>query len=152
MKRLIFAVAMIALAVVGLGCDTGKDKTLAPMVNEENATAYAGWQVVSTEWTEVNGVKVKIETRKQGVNLIRVLYICDFPMGYYGPPSPGHCYEDGSGCTGPPISDCRILQCAPQLGTIGVVTKGDPTADDATGDPDATGGPHRADNDGVVIH
>jgi hypothetical protein len=29
----------------------------------------------------------------------RVLCVCDFPMNMYGPPSPGHGWEDGHGCS-----------------------------------------------------
>jgi len=148
MKRLIFAA--ILLAALSVGCDTDK-KTLAP-VAQGGAVAYSAADgdgiVVKVEWTkavdaEGDSVLVKIETRKYGPNLMRILYIADFPMGYYGPPAPGHCYEDGSACTGPPISDCRILQCAPQLGVIGTPIAANYLdgyeAQRWQGDPDATG-------------
>jgi len=34
----------------------------------------------------------------------KILYYCDYPLGYAGPPAPGHCYTDGTGCTGPAIN------------------------------------------------
>lgn len=35
---------------------------------------------------------------ERGVNLQRVLCICDYPPGFVGPLPCGHCREDGTGC------------------------------------------------------
>lgn len=141
MKRLALVVGLAALLV---GCSTDKGKSLAPEMGVSTATSIPGAHL---ETVEIDGVQVRawVSDGRGGAHLQRILYICDFPIGYYGPPSPGHCYEDGSGCTGPPIGG------DPDPGTVAAPAPlpGDPTADDATADPTDV---DNADNDGVVIH
>ncbi len=129
MKRWALVVGLAALLV---GCNTDKGKSAAPLAPVATVVSMPG-ATLETIQTEAGPVKAWVTTRKDGIHLQRILYYCDFPMGYYGPPAPGHCYEDGSGCTGPPIGGDPGLTAAP------APLPGDPTADDA-------------DNDGVVIH
>lgn len=92
------------------------------------------------------------------MSYLKVLYVCDWIRGrMYGPPGPGHCWDDGLDCTpnwGPdPYTaqhgdpDATGDQAAPFYQPP---NKGDPTADDAkAGDPDAD--ESNADGDGTVV-
>jgi len=135
---------VVGLAALLVGCNTDKGKSLAPETGVSTATSIPGAHL---EMVDRDGVQVLawVENARGRTQLARILYYCDFPMGYYGPPSPGHCYEDGSGCTGPPISPDPGQTAAP------APLPGDPTADDSkpqSGDPTAD---DASDNDGVVI-
>jgi hypothetical protein len=126
-------VAALVLAIAVAGCGGKKDNTLAPTRTSAITVPGATLETVQT----ANGpVRAWVTSSRNGTHLQRVLYICDYPMGYYGPPSPGHCYEDGSGCTGPAIGDDPLGGYTAPPAPTAV----DPTGDDSkplSGDPTA---------------
>jgi hypothetical protein len=61
-------------------------------------------------WTWIDATHIEKTTTIRGTDIhgqhvtigkISVIYVCDYPAGTYGPPAPGHCYSDGSGCVDP---------------------------------------------------
>lgn len=115
---------LFALSLVAVGCDTNSRAPSAPVLAPSNEFAPARTLVSSDVTTNESGQRVLTETWRDGVNLVKVIYICDYPMGYYGPPAPGHCYEDGTGCTGYPGGP------EPPAAGRFVPLAGDPTAED----------------------
>jgi len=161
MTRKILVIVAVAVGALTLGCGSQSKAPLGPkavagdgIVNNMGdgdgtlvKTVYLkGSQIpaaLRSTWIGDNDlVLVKVATQavsKKGdpslATYFKVLYVCDWIRGrMYGPPGPGHCWDDGMGCTpnwGPD----------PYTATQGPIA-GDPDepGDHSTkGDPDGTG-------------
>lgn len=145
---------LLAAFLVLAGCDTAK--VAAPEAPQVSAMAADGdGTVVKVVQRHIKGALIPAYLRSGWVNdaddvlvlvtvseqelrkgdpelmsYLKVLYVCDWIRGrMYGPPGPGHCWDDGMGCTpnwSPDPYTAKRL--------------GDPDADEILkGDPDATG-------------
>lgn len=145
--RLLLA-TLAALAIAACGCET--NKVLVPSVPSSTTAAT----LFATTYVVEDGVTKRIETwRLPNLVTYKVIYVCDYPAGYAGPPPPGHCYTDGTSCTpytgGPPPpaagewradgdgSVVKVKALDPTdttdrdpTDTDEAVLRGDPTADD----------------------
>lgn len=133
---------LLALLVV-FGCGS-PEKTVAPL----KANTVNTFQGLTLEQVQTpDGPKLAWVSR-DAAHRVTVKYICDYPNGYAGPPAPGHCYEDGTGCTGPSLDYTNPYTVraigdpdSPDKGDPDTSQKarsiGDPTADDAA-DPDGS--------------
>jgi hypothetical protein len=102
MKVLSLALALV-LAVAVVGCSREHTNAFAPA---PAAAAVANVEQSNVTWTWLDATHLQktytlsrlIHGQRVDIGPITVVYVCDYPIGYYGPPSPGHCYTDGSGC------------------------------------------------------
>ncbi len=103
MKGLSFALALV-VAVVVLGCSREHSNSLAPApavssVANGNIESNVTWTWLdATHLQKSYTLSREVHGQKVDIGEITVVYVCDYPLGYYGPPAPGHCYTDGSGC------------------------------------------------------
>lgn len=152
MNRVLFLMLALLLFSFTLGCET--KQSLAPTPSG-SVTMPAGAKLVTLE----SGQRAWVQTDKNNINMVRILYICDYPVGFIGPLPSGHCMTDGSNCHGPEIGptgyyaasgDPEISNEAgdPDIGNEAKPWRGDPTADDA-GDPDI--GNNAGDADAIMI-
>jgi len=92
--------SVVLLFGLTLGCSPKNQGTLSP---EQVQSARA--HPIGLTWTDEAGNKWTwldaVHLQRVDIGKITVVYICDWPMGAYGPPSPGHCWEDGTGCVDP---------------------------------------------------
>lgn len=137
---------LILLAISTLGC---AEQVLVP---QDNAIAQTEYKPVKA-WVEIDGERVLAWVNYDPIRkAYRILYICDYPLGMLGPPSPGHCYTNGTGCTGPEIGPTGTYAAPgdPEIGN----EAGDPDVGNEMGDPTADDIlflVNPADADGLVI-
>jgi len=166
MTRKLLVIVAVAVGLLALGCSSERKAPLGPksassdrIVNKMDGDGtivksiyLKGSQIpaaLRSTWVGDNDlVLVKVATRavsKKGdpqlMTYLKVLYVCDWIRGrMYGPPGPGHCWDDGMGCTpgygpdpytatqapngDPDATGDRAIQFGPPP------SKGDPTADD----------------------
>ena len=98
----VFSLALaLAVAVVVLGCSREHSNALAPVTR---AAANVEQSNVTWTWLDATHLQKTYTLSRQFhgqhviIGEITVVYICDYPAGSFGPPAPGHCYTDGSGC------------------------------------------------------
>ncbi len=104
MKVLSLALALV-VAVAVWGCSR-EHNALAPTpavataVNANGVESNVTWTWLDATHLQKTYTLTRTGFHGQRVDIgpITVIYICDYPLGYYGPPAPGHCYTDGSGC------------------------------------------------------
>jgi len=100
----LLAVLMVA-AVAVFGCSDQKN-AVAPAPAMSSAKAAASGELgVSWKWIDKTHIEKTyylsgrdVHGSRVIIGPITVIYVCDYPLGYYGPPAPGHCYTDGTGC------------------------------------------------------
>jgi hypothetical protein len=180
--RLSFLVGLVVACISTVGCGTKTRAPLAPKADsgQRAYSADGDGTVVKVERRYINGSAIPSALRStwvgDGDNVLvwakvqyaitkghpelttersfSILYVCDWLRGrMYGPPSPGHCWDDGGDCTpnwgpdpytangdpdgtgealDPDDTGNRAIQFGPPP------TKGDPTADDAKSEGDGT--------------
>lgn len=97
------ALIILVAAVTSMGCSDQKNAVAPATLSSAQATS-SGESGVSWRWIDATHIEktyyVSRDVHGQHVTIgpIKVIYVCDYPLGMYGPPSPGHCYTDGSGC------------------------------------------------------
>jgi len=98
MKRIYLLLVVSVLSLVVLGCGTKAQNPVAPTSTVQAIHALpVGQSWVDkngTTWTRLDSLHMQSVT----IGKITVIYVCDYPLGSSGPPAPGHCYTDGSGC------------------------------------------------------
>ena len=110
MRTVGWGMALILVAAIAMiGCSGDKQNTLAPSTS--SAQAKAGDELgVSWRWVDAAHTQIEktyyvvgrdVHGQTVSIGPLKVVYWCDYPLGTYGPPSPGHCYTDGSGCVDP---------------------------------------------------
>jgi hypothetical protein len=95
---------LLVAAVTVFGC-SGQKNTVAPAPMSSAKAAANGELGVSWKWIDKTHIEKTyyldgrdIHGQHVTIGPITVIYVCDYPLGYYGPPAPGHCYTDGTGC------------------------------------------------------
>jgi hypothetical protein len=98
---------VLVAAVTALGCSDQKNAMAPTSATSAIATSSAE-QGVSWRWIDATHIEKTyylagrdIHGTHVTIGPLKVVYVCDYPVGYYGPPAPGHCYSDGSGCVDP---------------------------------------------------
>lgn len=96
-------IALVLLLVAALvGCGGEKKNTLAPVasiVSQEAPTSVTWTWLDATHLEKISTYRRTVNGQTVTIGTIKVVYICDYPVGTYGPPAPGHCYTNGTGCT-----------------------------------------------------
>jgi len=99
------SLVILVAALTAMGCSDQKN-AVAPSLSAARSTS-SGESGVTWKWVDATHIEktyyVTREVHGQHVTIgpLKVIYVCDYPLGMYGPPAPGHCYTDGSGCVGP---------------------------------------------------
>lgn len=102
MRALSLSLALALVVVVAvLGCSREAKNAVAPTLSAASSVKEFR---VTWKWIDATHIEktyyVTREVHGQRVDIgpLKVIYVCDYPIGFYGPLPPGHCYTDGSGC------------------------------------------------------
>ena len=100
--KVAFVVVLLLAGFSLLGCDTKPAQSVTPSYTQANG---ATWESNVT-WKWIDGTHIEktytlsrmIHGQKVDIGPIKFIYVCDYPMNAAGPPAPGHCYTNGTGC------------------------------------------------------
>lgn len=107
MRKLSLLLGLVVV-VAFFGCGEKRSNVLAPNSSTTNVMQVGDPTADDVRWVWIDETHVmKItKTSRWDVKLqrvvigdIRVIYICDYPLGFIGPLPQGHCLEDGTHCS-----------------------------------------------------
>ena len=95
-------VALVAL--LALGC-SGEKKNVTGPSERTSAAFHETRTLVSQRWVDATHLEKtymlsrEIHGQTVTIGTIKVIYVCDYPVGFMGPLPPGHCDTSGGRCS-----------------------------------------------------